>query len=60
MPLEVRQIGIRVNVGDSPPACGAAPAVGAAPPNFAPAERAKIVDECVEAVLNALKMASER
>jgi hypothetical protein len=60
MPLEVRQIGIRVNVGDPPPACGGAPPADAAPTGIAPAERAAIVDECVEAVLNALKMASER
>jgi hypothetical protein len=60
MPLEVRQIGIRVNVGDSPPACDAGAAADAAPLRIAPAERTAIVDECVEAVLNALKMAGER
>ena len=60
MPLEVRQIGIRLTVGDPPPASGPLPDGEAAHPRIAPAERAAIVEECVEAVLNALKMASER
>lgn len=61
MPLEVRQIGIRLNVGDGQIADGDGEA---GPPGdgqgIDPAERAGIVEDCVEAVLTALRMQSER
>jgi Family of unknown function (DUF5908) len=60
MPLEVRQIGIRLNVGDVPSATCPGAAGDPAGPGIGPAERAAIIDECVEAVLYALKMARER
>lgn len=63
MPLEVRQIGIRLNVGDggSQQADGgeAVRSLGGRQ-EIDPSERASIVDECVDAVLTALRMQSER
>jgi hypothetical protein len=62
LPLEVRQIGIRLNVGDS----GAGQDDGEASRSpgvrqeIEPSERAAIVEECVDAVLAALRMQSER
>ncbi len=63
MPLEVRQIGIRLNVGDS----GSGPADGGEQRpgsggrgEIDPSERASIVEECIDAVLNALRLQSER
>ena len=67
MPLEVRQIGIRLNVGE-----GAGPGSGGEAGNdggdsgpagaqaIDPAERAEIIEECVGAVLDALRMQGER
>lgn len=63
MPLEVRQIGIHLNVGDGDQGQAdddsdsglRAPAQG-----LDPSERAEIVEECVEAMLAALRMQSER
>jgi hypothetical protein len=61
MPLEVRQIGIRMDVGDqAPPSQGDQ---GNGPMEERPvgrSERAAIVRECVAAVLAELKMQSER
>lgn len=61
MPLEVRQIGIRMDVGDQqPPAADEGPGW---PPDERPvgrSERAAIVRECVAAVLAELKLQSER
>ena len=66
MPLEVRQIGIRLNVGEgSGPSggdAGEASGDNEAPGAQAidPAERAEIIEECVGAVLDALRMQGER
>jgi hypothetical protein len=63
LPLEVRQIGIRLNVGENgpEPADGreAAPGLGGRH-EIDPSERAAIVEECVDAVLTAIRMQSER
>jgi hypothetical protein len=62
VPLEVRQIGIRLNVGDggSQPADGGEASPGPARQGIDPSERSAIVEECVDAVLTALRMQSER
>lgn len=60
MPLEVRQIGIRLNVSDSGSDQAEAPARSAARHEIDPSERAAIVEECVDAVLTALRLQSER
>jgi hypothetical protein len=61
MPLEVRQIGIRLSVGGPEPADpAAAPSAPAGPTRLAPADRAAIVGDCVDAVLAALAARKER
>jgi hypothetical protein len=62
MPLEVRQIGIRLNVGDeaAPSARVQGGSEGPSAASVSAAERAAIVGECVDAVLAELKMRSER
>lgn len=62
MPLEIRQIGIRLQVEDGPgqpprEGAGEAQARGA---GLSQDERASIIDECVRRVLRELKLASER
>jgi hypothetical protein len=61
MPLEIREMAIRLHVGDAGQAAGAA-AEGASDgaPTFGPAERAALVEGCVHAVLDALRRQSER
>ena len=63
MPLEVRQIGIRLNVGDGgsePADLGEAGAGQSGQYEIDPSERAAIVEECIDAVLTALRLQSER
>jgi hypothetical protein len=62
MPLEVRQIGIRMDVGDqAPPAAeGKGPGWPAEERPVGRSERAAIVRECVAAVLAELKLQGER
>lgn len=59
MPLEVRQIGIRMAVGDGDgePESGAQPASGA---GLSAAQRRSIVEQCVRSVLAELKLGRER
>jgi hypothetical protein len=61
LPLEVRQIGIRLNVGDEQDPDGdGGPGSSGDGQGIDPAERAGIIEDCVEAVLTALRMQSER
>ncbi len=63
MPLEVRQIGIRLNVGGQEAPVQLqddGPGRGLEDQGISPSERASIVNQCVEAVLAELKMQSER
>ena len=63
MPLEVRQIGIRLSVGESgsgQPDDRPAAADGGERREMDSSERAAIVEECVDAVLTAIRMQSER
>jgi hypothetical protein len=62
LPLEVRQIGIRLDVGDQASAADGADNFGQGEPRpgLDPSERAEIIGECVEAVLRALRLQGER
>lgn len=61
MPLEVREIGIRLSVGESAAEGGPAPLPGGSDgKRLDERERAALVEECVEAVLAALRLRSER
>jgi hypothetical protein len=59
MPIEIRELTIKVDV--TPPQAGAATRAGtpSAPQPIAPAERRAIIDECVERVLDALREREE-
>lgn len=61
MPLEVRQIGVRMNVpgaaGDGAERGGEHCGEGA---RISPRQRAALVEECTAAVLEALRLAGER
>jgi hypothetical protein len=61
MPLEVRQIGIRLSVGGPDPAqADDGLPDGSAASALPAAQRARLVEECVEAVLATLKAREER
>lgn len=60
MPLEVRQIGIRMSVGDERGGGPPAPAPGGCGAGIPAGERSAIVEECLAAVLAALKAEAER
>ena len=60
MPLEVREIGIKLSVGDEAGGTRAAPAGGGCGAKLSAGERRAIVEECVAAVLASLKEAEER
>lgn len=56
MPIEIRELVIRVTVGEAPTAAGAAGAAG----GDSGAREASIVAECVEQVLDSLERREER
>jgi hypothetical protein len=60
MPLEVRQIGIRMSVGEERGGRSAGPVQSGCGARIPPAERNAIVEECLAAVLAALKAEAER
>ncbi|HEX8580181.1 MAG TPA: DUF5908 family protein [Allosphingosinicella sp.] len=60
MPLEVREIGIKLSVGDDRGAAQAAPESGGCGATLSSAERRRIVEECVAAVIAALQDAERR
>jgi len=62
MPLEVRQIGIRLDVGDhsAPGQDGDGPDWSSEERPLGASERAAIVSECLEKVLAELRLQSER
>ncbi|HEY7809689.1 MAG TPA: DUF5908 family protein [Allosphingosinicella sp.] len=60
MPLEVREIGIKLSVGGDAGGARAAPDAGGCGATLSSAERRRIVEECVAAVLAALQDKEQR
>lgn len=60
MPLEVREIGIKLSVGDEAGADRTGPDPRGCGTRLSAGQRREIVEECVAAVLAALKEAEER
>ena len=64
MPLEIREIGIRLDVGGDRPDLAPRAASGGGGcddgTGLSPRQRNALIEQCVEAVLTALKHSSER
>lgn len=58
MPIEIRELNIRVSVGQNQQEQGSGPAPGATQPELP--DKEELIAECVEQVMELLKLRSER